>query len=154
MSASTTQPVTRTATVREPLQELHLRGIVLPAVRDVDRGDDQIAELYLHDAGFDVERRMPEYRIAGDELPANLQRHARIALTAVPARVILGELAFVRDLRRLGLQFLETHHVRSLALEPLSDLGGTRPDAVHIPGGDFHAVDYRDPYTALPGRVP
>jgi len=97
---------------------------------------------------------MPEYRIAGDELPANLQRHARIALTAVPVRVILGELAFVRDLRRLGLQFLETHHVRSLALEPLSDLGGTRPDAVHIPGGDFHAVDYRDPYTALPRRVP
>src|SRR5436305_15182102 len=117
MSASTAQPVTRTATVREPLQELHLRGIVLHAVRDVDRGDDQIAELYLHDAGFDVERRMPEYRIAGDELAANLQRHARIALTAVPVRVILGELAFVLDLRCFGLLFLESHHARTLALQ-------------------------------------
>src|SRR6184192_3054740 len=96
------------------------------------------SQLRLHDAGFDVERRMPEYRIAGDEPPAYLQRHARIALTAVPVRVILGELALVRDLRRLGLQFLQTHHVRSLALQPLSDLGGTRPDAVHIPRGDFH----------------
>src|ERR1041385_6802234 len=72
-------------------------------------------------------------------------RHAGIALAAVPVRMILGELAFLRDLRRLGLQFLQAHHVRSLALEPLSDLGGAGPDPVHIPGGDFHAVEYRRP---------
>src|SRR5207249_5567388 len=82
---------------------------------------------------------MPEYRIAGDEPPAYLQRHARIALTAVPVRVILGEPALVRDLSRLGLQFLQAHDVRSVALQPRSDLGSARPNAVHIPRGDFHA---------------
>src|SRR5690349_21141556 len=133
--------------VGEPRQELQLRGIVLPAVRDIDRRDYQVVDFCLHDARFDVERRVTEYRIGGDQVPANQKRHARIALAAVPVRVILDEVARLRDLRAFGLQFLQTFDVRPLALEPLPHLGRTRPDAVDIPGGDFHLETF-------PSRLP
>src|SRR6266566_3179000 len=57
----------------------------------------------------------------------------------MPVRMILREPALLRYLRQLGLQFLQAHHVRPLALQPLPHLGRAGPDAVDIPGGDFHA---------------
>src|SRR5207247_2052625 len=66
---------------------------------------------------------MTVYGIAGEQLLANQERHARIALAAMPVRMILREPALLRDLRRLGLQFLQAHHVRPLAPQPLPHLG-------------------------------
>src|SRR2546428_13890300 len=60
-------------------------------------------------------------------------------LAALPVRMIPREPALLRDLRQLGLQFLQAHHVRPLALQPFLHLGRAGPDAVDIPGGDFHA---------------
>src|SRR6266566_367088 len=57
----------------------------------------------------------------------------------MPVRMILREPALLRYLRQLGLQFLQAHHVRPLALQPLPHLGRAGPDPVDIPGGDFHA---------------
>src|SRR2546421_301944 len=82
---------------------------------------------------------MTVYEIGGEQVLANQQRHARIALAAMPVRVILREPALLRDLCRLGFQFLQAHHVRPLAPQPLPHLGRAGADAVHIPGGDFHA---------------
>src|SRR6266545_874369 len=88
---------------------------------------------------------MTVYGIGGDQLLANLQRHARIALAAMPVRVIVREPALLRDLRRLGFQFLQAHHVRPIAPQPFPHLGRAGPDAVDIPGGDFHALArYKD----------
>src|SRR5690349_9856430 len=95
---------------------------------------------------------MTEDRIRGDQVPPNQQGHARIALPAVPVRVILGEVAHLRDLCRFGLQFLQTYHVRSLALEPLPHLGRTRADAVDIPGGDFHLETFPSAFPVSPGE--
>src|SRR5437764_10344138 len=81
---------------------------------------------------------MTVYEIAGEQVLANQQRHARIALAAMPVRMILREPALLRDLRRLGLQFLQAHHVRPLAPQPLPHLGRAGPDAVDIPGRDSH----------------
>src|SRR5437660_7820652 len=57
----------------------------------------------------------------------------------MPVRMIVREPALLRYLRQLGLQFLQAHHVRPLALQPLPHLGRAGPDPVDIPGGDFHA---------------
>src|SRR6266516_1010389 len=57
----------------------------------------------------------------------------------MPVRMILREPALLRYLRQLGLQFLQAHHVRPLALQPPPHRGSAGPDAVDTPGGDFHA---------------
>src|SRR5437016_14624136 len=57
----------------------------------------------------------------------------------MPVRMIVREPALLRYLRQLGLQFLQAHHVRPLALQPLPRLGRAGPYPVDIPGGDFHA---------------
>src|SRR5438445_11366910 len=86
---------------------------------------------------------MTVYGIAGEQLLTDQERSARIALAGMPVRMILREPALLRDLRRLGLQFLQAHHVRPLAPQPLPHLGRAGPDAVDIPGGDFHAARAR-----------
>src|SRR2546425_6712444 len=82
---------------------------------------------------------MTVYGIGGEQVLADVQRHARITLAAMPVRMIVREPALLRYLRQLGLQFLQAHHVRPLALQPLPHLGRAGPDPVDIPGGDFHA---------------
>src|SRR5215831_3908139 len=44
----------------ETLEEAELGGVVLPAVRYIDRSYDEIAERHLHDPRLDVELRMAE----------------------------------------------------------------------------------------------
>src|SRR5256885_15994491 len=53
--------------------------------------------------------------------------------------MVARKLAFVGDLRRLGLQLLQAHHVRAFALQPLAELRRSCANAVDVPGRDFHS---------------
>jgi hypothetical protein len=53
--------------------------------------------------------------------------------------MILVDLAQLRELTPLGLQLLQAHDVRPLALQPFPELGCTGAYAIDVPGGDFHA---------------
>src|SRR5215813_12039236 len=44
----------------------------------------------------------------------------------------------VWHLIRAGLDFLQADDVRAVARDPFLELRVTRPDAVHVPGGDLH----------------
>src|SRR5688572_4952577 len=123
----------------QPLHEINLRGVVLVAVGHVDRGDDELAELRLHDARLHVERGMAENRLFRKRFRIDVERDARIRLHPVPERVVTRDLALLRDLRGLGFQLLQAHHVRALPLEPLAELRLARANAVDIPSGDLHA---------------
>src|SRR5918999_4802466 len=83
-------------------------------------------------------------RIVGEQLLAKLQRHAGVALAAVPVRMIFGELAELRNLIRFSLQLLQAHDVGLLAIQPLPELGSAGADAVDVPGSDFHTTASRE----------
>src|SRR5687768_9616272 len=73
-----------------------------------------------------------------------MQRHARVRAHAMPVGVVLGQLAGLGHLQRLGLELLQADDVRPVALEPLAQLRGARPDAVDVPGRDL-----QEPFTTL-----
>src|SRR2546425_738247 len=58
----------------------------------------------------------------------------------MPVDVIVLWAAPCRNLRRLGLQLLQTNDIGSVALEPLAELCLARADSVDIPRSDFHGV--------------
>ena len=53
-------------------------------------------------------------------------------------RQIVRVPAHLGNLRQLGLELLKAYHVGPLPLQPLLELRSASPDAVHVPGGDFH----------------
>src|SRR6267378_1839869 len=125
--------------VAEARYECELRRVILAAVRHIDRCDDQVAMLHLHDARLHVERRMAEDGIDCEQILPDVQRYARIPFQGVPVRVVVGELGFGGDLRRRRLQFLEAHHIGPVSRQPLGQLGGAGANPVDVPRGDFHA---------------
>src|SRR6267143_2027144 len=124
--------------ITEARYEGELRRVVLAAVWHIDRRNYQIAMLDLDDARFHVERRMAEDRIDGEEVFADVQRHARVAFQGVPVRVIVRQLAFGGDLGGGGLQLLQADHVRAVTLQPFTELRRAGPNAVDVPGRDSH----------------
>ena len=95
--------------------------------------------LDVHDAGFHIEGRVTKHRIDGKEILADVQGNAGVALEGVPVRMVLVEPALGRDLGGGCLELLEADHVRPIALQPLAQLRGAGPNAVDVPGRDFHA---------------
>src|SRR5262249_31682429 len=120
------------------LHKADLRGVVLAAVGNVDRGDHQIVQRTLHDARLDVEVGMAEFRFL-QQFALEVQRHARIASAAVPEGVVIAELAALRHLVGTRFDLLQAHHVGAVALQPLAKLRLARANAVDVPGGYFHA---------------
>ena len=86
--------------VGEPRQEPSFAAIVLAAVGDVHRREDEIAERDLHDPRFHVEVGMREHRIGVVQRLADVQRNAGIAAHAVPVDVVIGVAAALGNLRR------------------------------------------------------
>ena len=109
-----------------------------------------------------VEGGMRERRALGQTACAHVQRHARVALRAVPVAPVALELAEPdRQLVGRRLDLLQADDVGLLALEPLLQLRLPRADAVDVPGGDLHRtakilcnveVDVRGLRTAVPAR--
>ena len=128
---------------RELRHEFKLGRIVLPAIGHVDRSEHDVAQRHLHDASLHVEVRMGERGVGFDETFFDVQRHAGVPLGAVPVRVVVGELALFGNLRRLGFQLLQTHHVRLIARHPLAYLRLPRTDAIDVPGCDLHVLGLR-----------
>src|SRR5689334_22683520 len=62
----------------------------------------------------------------------------------MPEGVVLLPTEYLRYLGQLRLELLETHDIGPLALHPLVQLGGTRANAVDVPGGEFHNGILRD----------
>ena len=83
---------------RKPGHEAQLRFVVLAAVGHVDRGENELAELGLHDAGFHVEFRMTERGLGIEQTLPDVQGHARVGATTVPVRVVVRELALLGNL--------------------------------------------------------
>ena len=121
------------------LEEPHLGGEVLAAVRHVDRRDGQRRRrVDRDDAVLVVEGGMREGGPLGRERLADVQADAGVALAAVPVAPVALHLAEGgRHLVGGGLDFLQADDVRALALDPFLDLRLTRPDAVDVPGGDL-----------------
>ena len=129
--------------VDQPFEKRQFRRIVLAAVRNVYRRDHGVADSRLDDPRFHVEIGMAEFRLTVEQAFADVQRNARVAAKSVPVDVIVVEVAAHRDLRGLRLQFLQAHDVRLVALHPLAELAFARANPVDVPGGDFHAGNYR-----------
>jgi len=70
--------------------------------------------------------------------PCDVKRHAGVGAKPVPVRVVVLELDLLGNLRKLGLQLLQAHDVRPVALHPFAKLRLARAHAVDVPGGDFH----------------
>src|SRR5690606_30881591 len=89
---------------------------------------------------------MKELRPVGDERVADEECHTRIAAHAVPVRpVAFRGQQQCRYLLGRRLHFLEADDVGLLFGQECMHLLGTSPDAVDVPGDDFHGA------TALPG---
>jgi len=73
----------------------------------------------------------------GGEVLVNVKRDPRIRLQAVPEDVVVGELALLGNLRRLGLQLLQAENVRPLLLDPFAELRRAGADPVDVPGGNL-----------------
>ena len=121
------------------LEELHLGGEVLAAVRHVDRRDGHAAaDLGGDDPVLVVERGVGKRRPLGRERLADVQGDAGVALVAVPVAPVALHLAESgRHLIGCGLDLLQADDVRSLARDPLLHLRLPRADAVDVPGGDL-----------------
>src|SRR5204863_9347637 len=98
-----------------------------------------VAVLDVQHAGFHIEGRVTEHRIDGKVTLADVQGYAGVALEGVPVRMVLVERALGRDLGGGCLELLEADPVRPIALQPLAQLRGAGPNAVDVPGRDFHA---------------
>ena len=85
-----------------------------------------------------LELRMAEGRIGFEQALPHVQRYARIGFHPVPEHVVFRELALLGNLRGLRFQFLQTHDIRLVALDPFAKLCGTRTNSVDVPGSDFH----------------
>jgi len=69
---------------------------------------------------------------------ADVEGDTGVALAAVPVAPISLQLAEEhRNLIGRSFDFLETHDIRTLALDPFLDLRLPRPDAVNVPCGEF-----------------
>jgi len=121
----------------EPLQERELRGVILAAVGDVHRRENEIVERDLHDPRFHVELGMREFGIGLHQPAADVQRHAGVPTQAVPVHVVVRELASLRDLPGLGLELLQAYDVGTVAVQPVAELRLARANAVDVPGRDF-----------------
>src|SRR5207244_1484148 len=73
-----------------------------------------------------------------DQTFADVQRYAGITTASMPVHVIISELAPFGNLLRRGLYFLQTNHVRAVALDPLAKLSFAGTNSVDVPGGDLH----------------
>ncbi len=138
--------------IDQTLHESELGGVVLAAVGNVDRRDHEIAVLHLHDARLHVEGWMAEDGIDREQILPDVQGHARIPLQGVPVGVVALDFGFGGDLRGRCLQLLEAHHIRPVTRQPLGQLGRPGADAVHVPGGDFHARNDK-PLTTTRGII-
>ena len=119
------------------LQEDELGREVLAAVRHVDRGHEQLSEVGGDDARLMVEGGMGEGRALGHELPADAERDSRVAAGAVPVPPVSRRVVDLGGkLIGFALDLLEAYHVRAVPGEPFQELGGARPQAVDVPGGD------------------
>ena len=128
------------------LEEPHLGGKVLAAVRHVDRGDGQIGRAStVDDAVLEVEGGMDEGRTLGSRcVLLTCKADAGVALAAVPVAPVALHLAEGGGhLVGSGLDFLQADDVRALARDPFLDLRVPRPDAVDVPGGDLHELSWR-----------
>src|SRR4029450_13031654 len=76
--------------------------------------------------------------IGAAQLLANLQRYTGIPFEGVPVWGMVRVPAHLGNLRQLRFEFLQAYHVGSLLVQPLLELGSPSPDAVDVPGGDFH----------------
>src|SRR6478609_7586760 len=82
---------------------------------------------------------MREARSLRRECLTHVERHAGIALLAVPVAPVTLHLAESRrNLVGRGLDLLEAENIRALALDEFLQLRLTSANAVHVPGGDFH----------------
>jgi hypothetical protein len=125
-------------------EELHLGRKIPSAVRHVNRRNDDALHDRRHDAVFQVERRMDEFRRRRREVFAHQQRHARIALQAMPETPVAGEFKQTgRNLLARRLGFLQTDDVGLLAFDPCQHLLVSRADTVDVPSGDFHGKGIR-----------
>ncbi len=123
----------------ERLEELHLGGKVLAAVRHVDRGHGEARQARRHDAMLVVECRMVEVRALGERLLSHVERDAGVALPAMPVAPVAFDVAQPDgQLVDRGFDLLEAEHVRLLAVDELLDLRLPGADAVHVPGGDLY----------------
>src|SRR3989449_2004129 len=129
----------------QPLEESDLGWQVLRAVRDVDRGEQQISQARGHDARLVIELRMREARAAGEGGLAQVQGNARVALEAVPEEPVVAQIAEGSgDVLGRSLDLLQAERVRRFALDVLEHLRGAGADAVDVPGGDLQG--HRGPW--------
>jgi hypothetical protein len=122
-------------------EEAHLGGEVLAAVRHVHRRDCDTAHLDGHDAILVIEFGMGELRPLGRHRLVDVKADARISLAAVPVAPVALHLAQGRwHLIGRRLDFLQADDVRTLTRHPLQQLCVARPDAVDVPGRNFHQL--------------
>src|SRR5688572_25384250 len=81
---------------------------------------------------------MAEDGIRRNQIPTDVQRNARVALKAVPIRVIVRQLALRWNLGRFGPQFLKAQDVGAVALDPFAELCRAGTNSVHVPCSDSH----------------
>src|SRR3954471_13170271 len=127
--------------LRERLEEAHLRGTVLVAVRHVDGGDERVVRARDDDAIFVIELRMLELRLARKSRLAQVQRDARVAFVAVPVPPVSLESGKLRrNVLGRRLDLLHAEDVGGLFRDPLQHLRDAGPDPVDVPGGDLHQL--------------
>ena len=122
------------------------------AVRTVHRGEVEASDPHAQQARSVV-------LATGQPPRLRLRRRAAEHRHAVPAllRVDHGVIAerqevVVGEVLLAQLQFLQAHHVRRAALQPVSDEVHACPEAVDVPGGDAHARQYRTAAAHPAGR--
>src|SRR5690348_13009832 len=136
--------VHRVRPLRERLHEVELGRIVLAAVRYVHRGEHRLPDLCRDDARFHVEGRVLECDLARQRF-ADVKGNPGVRAHAMPERMVVLEHALLGDLRRLGLELLQAHDVRPVALEPFAHLRGPGADAVDVPRRNLHGFGVRAP---------
>src|SRR5437867_4395705 len=127
------------------VEEPHLGGEVLAAVRHVHRRHGHLADAGAHrrrdDPALVIEFRMREQRPFGCDRLADMEADARVAFSAVPVAPVALHLAERgRHLIRGGFDFLQADDIRALALDPFLQLRLPRPNAVDVPGCDLHQL--------------
>src|SRR6266576_3189763 len=125
---------------RPPREEIGVLGIELAAQIHELRAEESLEQRALLGSlahgvrlalfGMHVDFRARDVHVAAENQVSPLRRQPR------------RPIAETRDEGKLGggcLELLEADHVRPIALQPLAQLRGAGPNAVDVPGRDFHA---------------
>jgi hypothetical protein len=112
-------------------------------------------ELRRHDPVFVIERRMVERGALRIRVLADVEPDARIAFAAVPVAPVPFDLAEPdRQLIDRRLELLQAEHVGLLPVEEILKIRLAGPDAIDVPGCDFHPPPRHAPFRLSANRAP